>query len=214
MPLRKEKIEVGSFYHVFNKTIEGFVIFNNNFDYHRMLSCLSFYNILDQKYKLSYYFGRGKEDFFDKIKEYEKIVEIYAYCLMPTHVHLLLREIREGGISFFMNKISKSYAQYFNKKYKRQGPLWQGRYKNVLVKEDEQLIYLTRYIYRNPCKSGLVDSPQEWKYSSLQEVLNDKYGVVEPLSSISDMSLPAYIEFLADNPVPVPDGNWVGESNE
>lgn len=70
-----------------------------------------------------------------------------------------------------MKNILDSYTRYFNIKNKRKGPLWQGRFKSVLVENDEQLLHLTRYIHLNPTSDGLVNFPEDWFYSSYNEYL-------------------------------------------
>ena len=103
----------------------------------------------------------------------EKLVEIISYCLMPSHFHLVLRQLMDNGISIFISNICNSYTRYFNLKHNRKGPLWQGRFKNVLVENDEQLLHLTRYIHHNPVTSNFVDDPSEWAYSSYKEYIQD-----------------------------------------
>lgn len=111
----------------------------------------------------------------------ERLVEILAFCLMPTHIHLILKQLTDRGISIFMQRSLNSYASYFNKKYKRSGPLWTGRFKNVLVESDEQLWHLTRYVHLNPSTAGLVDNPKDWNYSSYREYL----GMVKSAQCLS-----------------------------
>ena len=102
----------------------------------------------------------------------EKLVDIIAFCIMPTHIHLVLKQYEKNGISKFINLALASYSRYFNMKHKRKGPLWEGRFKNVLVKNDDQFIHLTRYIHLNPVTDYLVDNPRNWEYSSYKEYLN------------------------------------------
>jgi putative transposase len=102
----------------------------------------------------------------------EKIVKILAYCLMPTHIHLALQQMTDGGISNFIYRLLKGYSQYFNLKHARKGPLWEGRFVNILVKTDGQLLHLTRYIHLNPVTALLVDKPEEWKFSSYREYVS------------------------------------------
>ena len=80
------------------------------------------------------------------------IVAIGAYCLMPNHFHLLLKEIIEGGISLFMNKFQTGYSMYFNKKHKRSGTLFQGTFRAEHANNDRYLKYLLAYIHLNPIK--------------------------------------------------------------
>lgn len=80
------------------------------------------------------------------------LVEIVAYCLMPNHFHLLLREVEEGGVSKFMQKLTTGYTMYFNKRHDRNGSLFQGRFKATHVADDRYMRYLISYIHLNPIK--------------------------------------------------------------
>jgi len=155
-------------YHVFTKSIAGFKIFNNMRDYIRMQRLILYYQD-SINVRFSY-----KDRFIQKIKSAdpeEKIVNIIAYCVMPTHLHFILKELKERGISVFMGKVLNSYSKYFNTKYKRKGPLWEGRFKRVLVEGDDQLLHLTRYVHLNPVTACLVDNPMDWIASSYHEYI-------------------------------------------
>ena len=78
------------------------------------------------------------------------LVEILGFCSMPNHIHLLVRQLQGGGISKFMRKIGAGYGLYCNQKYERRGRLFDGRYKIVLIKDDEQLKTVFVYIHTNP----------------------------------------------------------------
>jgi len=103
--------------------------------------------------------------------EDEMCVKIISYCLMPNHFHLLLQQLKAGGIAKFLSQISNSYTRYFNTKYGRTGSLLQGVFKSVYVEDDEQLMHLSRYIHLNPTVSGLVKRPQNYPYSSYSSFL-------------------------------------------
>lgn len=115
-----------------------------------MLDVVCYYQREKPEIKFSKFIQLERESQLNK-KEYfsdkEKLVEIVAYCFMPTHVHLILKQLKENGISIVMNHVLNSYTRYFNTKHKRKGPLWEARFKSVLVESDEYLIHLTRYIH-------------------------------------------------------------------
>ncbi len=173
MSYRKFPLVQGEIYHVFTKSIAGFKIFNNDKDYVRMIEELRFYRegagagrfslcLKSQKLKINYI----------KPATSENIVSILAYCLMPTHIHLVLKQLKDDGISKFVNLILKSYSGYFNIKHGRKGPLWESRFKNVLVETEEQFLHLSRYIHLNPVSSYLINAPQDWQFSSYSEYIN------------------------------------------
>jgi putative transposase len=175
MPFRKVPLAAGEIYHVFTKSIAGFKIFNSCEEYERMIKTMVFYSAEKRPCKFSMFNDerhgiRGSQyphGFDDR-----KIVKIIAYCLMPTHVHLVLEQIGSEGISIFINLVLKSYSKYFNLKHNRKGPLWEGRFKNVIVEDDNQLLHLTRYVHLNPVTSYLVEKPEEWAYSSYNEYIS------------------------------------------
>ena len=90
---------------------------------------------------------------------------IYAYCLMPNHVHLLLGEKR-WKVGDVMKSIASSYVFYYNKKYGRVGHLFQDRFRSEPCNDSEYFFTLFRYIHQNPVKAGLVGSAREYEYSS------------------------------------------------
>ena len=91
---------------------------------------------------------------------------------MPNHIHLLLKQVTDNGITDFMWKVSDSYTHYFNIKKSRKVPLFEGRFKSVRIESEQQLLHVSRYIHLNPYSSGLVKKISELKdyaYSSLPE---------------------------------------------
>ena len=116
---------------------------------------------------MNFYFGNSvdptslllwKSDFHSR-KERKMLVEILCFCLMPNHFHLLLRQIKDGGITEFMRKIGTGYTNYFNTKNDRVGALFQGKFKAVHVQTQSHLLYLPHYIHLNP----LDLSMPEWR---------------------------------------------------
>jgi len=175
-------------YHVFNKSIAGFKIFNLKADFLRMKELCKYYQIEKPSLKFSRFkeFSKLKKNpqmkLLWKLSSEKKIVKIIAYWIMPTHLHFILKPLIENGISVFTSKILNSYTRYFNITHNRKGPLWEGRSKRILVKTDEQLLHLTRYIHLNPVTAHLVEKPEEWKFSSYLEYL----GLIPPQECICE----------------------------
>jgi putative transposase len=96
------------------------------------------------------------------------LVEIIAYCLMPNHFHLVVRQLVDGGITSFMRRAMNSYTRAYNTRYRRVGTVFQGRFSEVVVESDQQLLHLTRYVHLNPFVAKLVRSPKEYPWSSYQ----------------------------------------------
>lgn len=175
---RKEQLATGQVYHIFNRSIADYHIFNNGEEFCRVMDLLKYYQIRNEiKFsdfiQLKQVGKDGFDKFFDIIsKDKEKIVQIIAYCLMPTHLHLIIKQLVEKGISSYMGSVLNSYTHYFNAKHNRKGPLWESKFKNVLVKKDEQLLHLTRYVHLNPVTALLTDKPEQWSFSSYKEYLS------------------------------------------
>lgn len=197
--MRKEPLLTGFLYHICTKSIEGYKIFRTNEDYKRMLRIMRYYSYEKPPLKFSAYQRmekRRRDEIFQKFTNKECLIEIIAYCIMPTHIHLILSQMKENGISLYMKNLLNSYTRYFNIKYKRKGPLWQGRFKSVLIETDEQLLHLTRYIHLNPTSDNLVKNPEEWLYSSYNEYLgNDKESLCN-FSKYLDIDINSYKIFV------------------
>jgi putative transposase len=175
---RKVNLATGEIYHVFTKSIAGYTVFNRDEDFERFLQVLRYYQAATPSRKFSDMLrlakteNHGVEKHLQKIvSEEPQLVQIIAYCIMPTHLHVVLKQLQDGGVEVFMRKVLNSYAKYFNAFHKRKGPLWEGRFQGVRVESDEQLIHLTRYIHLNPVTALLAEQPEGWKASSYREYL-------------------------------------------
>lgn len=138
---RQLRIEYpGAFYHVFSRGNQKQAIFLTDEDRHFFLKCLR--------------------------KAHEKFgVIVHVYCLMPNHFHLIL-ETPLGNLSRMMHFLITSYTIYFNKKHKRHGHLFQGRFKSVLIEAVTYAQELSRYIHLNPIRAEIVERPDEFRWSS------------------------------------------------
>ena len=190
---RVNPLVTGEYYHIINKSIASFKIFNNEKDYLRMLNLVRYYQIQGQPVKFSNYLKSSlvqkigfQKAFSLNAKDQDKIIEIIAYCLMPTHIHLILKQLKDVGISLYMRKVLDSYSRYFNLNHRRNGPLWENRFKNILVETDEQLLHLTRYIHLNPTTALLVKQPAQWKYSSYSEYINKNLN--DPITNFNNLN--------------------------
>jgi putative transposase len=118
------------------------------------------------------------------MKEYLKRhgILVYAYCLMPNHIHLLLEQAEYQPLSRFMQRLQSTYTSYFNRKHKKVGHLFQGRYKAILVERDAYLLELIRYIHLNPFRSKLEDKVGLYPWTGHVEYLGrekEPLGIVE-----------------------------------
>ncbi len=167
---RKHPLINNQYYHVFSRSIGKFVVFNNTHEFQRFLKLLDFFRFENFNYKYSEFneLGAMKQiKILDSLyQDPNVLVEIVAFCLMPTHFHLILKQKNTNGISSYISRVLNGYARYFNVKHRRTGPLWAGRFKDVLVNNDKQMLHLTRYVHLNPISANLVKNPEEWQFSS------------------------------------------------
>jgi len=181
---RKNPLENGSLYHIYTRSIAKYQIFNDADEYDRFYKLMDLYRFVQFGYKLSGFLELSpisQNQHIENLKNDDNMyVIIVAYCLMPTHIHLILQQASDNGIEKYMAKVLNSYSRYFNTKHGRLGPLWSSRFKSVLVNDDEQLLHLSRYLHLNPSSAGIIDKPQDWIYSSYQEYINKK-GIDNPI---------------------------------
>jgi REP element-mobilizing transposase RayT len=144
---RKPRIEINGYYHIVNRGVEQRVVFAEPDDYAYFEELMCFY-----------------------AKSYA--VTIHNYCLMSNHYHLLI-EITQENLSKYMRQLNMNYAIYFNKKYKRTGHLWQGRFKSWYVTDEAYLYTLMLYIEQNPLKANMVKDLETYPYSSYAYFLFD-----------------------------------------
>ena len=150
MPQIKPQFVENEIYHIYNRGVEKRDIFLNENDYLRFIQGLYEFNDENsvtlqacQKFK-----ERGLIPIFSNIEKMP-LVEVLAFCLMPNHYHLLLRQLVENGIPLFMQKLGSGYAGYFNLVYKRVGSLFQGTYKARHINNDAYYKIILLYIHLN-----------------------------------------------------------------
>lgn len=177
MAVRKTPLVTGQIYHVYNRGVDKRKIFLSNSDRRRFILAISHYKDFPHiKFSLTL-LPLGSTSLQTRSeKEKKPIVEIINYCLMPNHFHQILKQLKDGGISEYLRKMSLSYATFFNTKYGREGSLFQGPFKAVHVESKEQLIHLSRYIHLNPVISSKTNTPldklEEYPWSSYREYLD------------------------------------------
>lgn len=136
---------------------------------------------------------------------YENKVGIGAYCIMTNHFHLLIYPEQEEGVIKLMKSISQIYAQYFNRKYKRSGKIWENRYKLNIVEPECQWVF-ARYIENNPIRAGVVLKAETYLYSSAAANLKGQADEILTRNIINDKR-EEYIKFFkeseADNDKPL-----------
>jgi len=178
MPERKVPLENDCYYHVVTKSLQNVKLFKQYEDYFRFIDSLDYYNHEDPPIKYSLFLEsdlKTQDLVRYQLKEQKRRFDLIAYSLLPNHLHLLLKQNLNKGISKAMQQVKNSYAHFFNIKYKREGPLFRGRFKAVLIETEEQFLHVSRYIHINIYSSGIAKTiPKLLKYefSSLPEYIS------------------------------------------
>lgn len=185
MPGRIVPLVTDEIYHVFNRGIDRRPTFTVRKEYSRAIEAIEFYRIEKPPIRLSQFLSFSPErqnEVLNKLESSGKLVQIFCYCLMPNHFHLLLKQIKNNGISKFLSNYQNSYTRYFNTKHSRDGSLFLDQFKGVRIETDEQLLHVSRYIHLNPYTSFVVKSLAEleqYPWSSFPEYLSDQEGFVD-----------------------------------
>jgi putative transposase len=180
--LRKVKFAFSEYYHIYNKGVDGRDIFLDDKDHKRFLLLLTVCNDTSPIEVREIKRRKGK-----MVRRGETLTDIGAYCLLPNHFHMLVRERLDGGISRFIQKVSTAYTMYFNKRHRRSGPLFQGTFRSNHAEKDEYLKYLFSYIHFEPVRffkkdwkaaisntEKTIDFLKGYEYSSLKDYLEEK----------------------------------------
>src|ERR1035437_6376747 len=157
MSIRKVNFVSGEYYHIYNRGNSKQKIFHDKQDYSHFLNLLYIFNT----HKNCNLYDLKRNYSFDlyTVEVENNLVNIGAYCLMPNHFHILITQTEKGDISKFMQKLTTAYVMYYNKKYKRTGSLFEGKFKSEYIDNDRYLKYLFSYIHLNPIK--LIQ--KDWK---------------------------------------------------
>lgn len=151
--LRDTALAIGETYHIYNRGAHKQAIFTDGSDYLRMQMLMYLNNhggAIVIRDILSKYKGRSYVEAFEEEKPDSSLVEVLAYCLMPNHFHIVLRQSVDGGITKFIRKIGTAYSMYFNTKYGHSGTLFQGRFKSSHVDNEPYFRYIFSYVHLNP----------------------------------------------------------------
>jgi putative transposase len=154
---------VDGIYHVYNRGVNKEKVFYNSDDFSLFL-----YRLKENLFPES---GKHKKSWLEKRRKTlpPNSFDLISYCLMPNHFHLLIQQKTDLPITKLISKVSTSYSMCFNKKHGRIGAVFQDQFKAVLVENNEQLLWTSYYIHKNPVEAGLIKNPQDYRWSSYSE---------------------------------------------
>lgn len=177
----RREFATNEFYHLFSRGVDKRKIFMDTNDYLRFIHDLYEFNDV----KPASEFSRRQDKNVGHRKSH--IVNIHAFIQMPNHYHLLVEPLIESGVTLFMKKLNIGYAKAFNLKQERSGYLFQGRFKDVYVKNDTQLAHLICYIHANPLDLWKKD----WKEKNLT-----KTEINEALKFLENYRWSSHLDYL------------------
>jgi REP element-mobilizing transposase RayT len=177
------------YYHIINRGVDKRDVFLCEKDYVRFLWSLREFNDVEpmgsfyEKYRLGVQGGVGHPigcptpGVIPRAFQEKRLVEIVCYALLDNHFHMILKQNTENAIPLFMKKISGGYTNYFNKKYKRSGSLFQGRYKALEIDDTDLLLEKSLYVNGNAEIHG-VGRCEQWQWSSCLDYLGKRNGTL------------------------------------
>lgn len=177
------------FYHVVNRGVDKRKIFSNNRDYYRFVHDMYEFNDVAPAQNTQYLAMQLKEVGLRIVerKPRELLVNLPAFCLMPNHYHLLLQIDNLEAMTAFMRKLNTGYTNYFNLKYDREGALFQGKFKRILIESEQQFAHIVIYIHLNPLDLFM----SEWRKRALTDI-----EVHKCLKFLQDYRWASHLDYL------------------
>lgn len=188
MPIRREPLAVGQYYHIYNRAIDKVEVFQKpNFQNH-FIENMKIYQLSRDALTAHQILNSNQNNFAPAISmshnQTDFRVHLLAYSLMPNHFHLLLRQTEKEGISTFMQDLQNSFVRFYNLKHQRKGPLFEGRFKAIRITSDSQFLEIIRYIILNPIRAQQITFSQlkSSQLTSLGSICNRD---IEPICETS-----------------------------
>ena len=211
--IRNGLLAPGEYYHICNRGVNKQTIFHDTRDYIRFLFLIIYFQSPEILQNISRYVDSFvKHRMFninvDKIIN-KRTVELVAFCIMPNHFHLILKEVEEGGISSYMQRVLNAYGKYYNTKYERSGHVFQGPYRLVHIEDDRQMRHVSAYIHRNPREiKSWFKKEHTYPWSSYQDFTGtNRWGeLLVPDIAMGESSQKQYEEFVRTSPSKVLEG--------
>ncbi|MBI2052013.1 transposase [Candidatus Roizmanbacteria bacterium] len=198
--LETRRFVKGKIYHIFNKSISNFRIFKTPESSLRFIAALDFYNKKNKTASFSKHLRKNPELEGINVLTPKKhgMIKFLSYCIMPDHYHILIKALTDDRVSKYISDVENSFSRYFNVRFNRKGPLWQSRVKSVLIRKNEQLLHVSRYIHLNPTTSKLVINPEDWEFSSYRSYIYNESFLRKYLTEISIENPKLYKKFVED----------------
>lgn len=181
MPLRRLLLVNDQYYHVYNKTVSNLVPFSSDIVCKRMIRLFWYYRSKDATIRLSripLLEDSKREQYIQTVRKSQNFrIAVICFCIMPTHFHLLLKQIDYGGVADYIHRCETGISAFYNKLHNHSGVVFQSRFKAKHIDSEPYFTHLSRYIHLNPYSSRLMKSFTEidtYKWSSLSEYITGK----------------------------------------
>jgi len=167
--MRKEPLITGEYYHIYNRGVDKRDIFSSDKDLERFKESIKQFNQVDGIGSLEMHHKSARAlDSHSQLKT-KPLVAIVAFCINPNHFHFFLKQLIDGGIAKFMQKILGGYTYYFNKKNQRSGSLFQGTFKSKLIEQDDYLRKIFAYTNQNYLVHDIPKNKSSFIFASDKE---------------------------------------------
>jgi putative transposase len=205
MAIRTIPLVTNQLYHVFNQTQPGTEPFVQVKICRAFMDALWYYQFVEVPMKLSYYrsqFRDDKQRISETLLLSPRYVTIAAYCIMPNHYHLLVKQTTHNGISLYTGNVQNSITRFVNIKRKQKGHLFIGQFKAVRIESDEQFLHVSRYIHLNPYTGYVAktfNQTMSYPWSSCREYISKISGMCDQAMILSHFKTKeGYKNFIED----------------
>ena len=190
--LHKDTLDEKIYFHLYNFGVDKRVIFNDQEDYDRFEAYLYLLNAVESARAANFFVPGREENIFNSARG-ELLISIGAFSISSHDFHLIVSPEAESGIPKFMQKLQTAYTMYFNRKYPREGSLFQSAYRSEDIHSDDELKYFFAYVHLRPAQilSGymepsalqfeeLISVARNYRYSSINEYTTEKFVITSP----------------------------------
>lgn len=175
--MRKQPLVTGEYYHIYNRGVDKRDIFETKDDLDRFVESMIEFNQIDVIGSLT---NNRKHQIVPKALSghREELVAFVVYCINPNHYHFVLKQLVDGGVSKYMQKLQAGYTYYFNAKYSRTGSLFQGTFKSQVVKSENYFNKIVAYTNKNYKVHNIPKSKSNFVFASDREYENSDFKIV------------------------------------
>ncbi len=179
--MRKQPIVTGEYYHVYNRGVDKRDIFNDNNDLYRFVESIYEFNKIETIGSIRDARKNKTESKALAMLSFEPLVAIVAYCINPNHFHFVLKQLADGGISKFMQKLQGGYTYFFNVKHSRTGSLFQGTFKSHHMSSENYFNKILGYVNKNYQVHSIPKKKMSFILAGDYEYENNNFKIISKI---------------------------------